>query len=205
MFLCQRNFGYFYGSFASFVYIKMFLVYQKYHVSCEPLRIFWKDDTTCSTGVPCVLPTTGWIPGFSACSGKQAWHSCRAGCIVIPENPPGLATHMCTYIDEGQTYNKICRMLTILSISDIMFLTGENGNINSIRLLKSGAPGISRERMLILKWFQSWESETEELALRFLMVFKRIFIFFWGYCFSDQSTWVPFKFVDLATLSKFDL
>jgi len=20
-----------------------------YHVSCEPLRIFWKDDTTCST------------------------------------------------------------------------------------------------------------------------------------------------------------
>jgi len=67
---------------------------RKYHVSCEPLRIFWKDDTTCSTWVPCVLPTTGWIPGFSACSGQHAWHSCRAGCIVISENPQGLATHM---------------------------------------------------------------------------------------------------------------
>jgi len=41
-----------------------------------------------------VLPTTGWTPGFSACSGQHAWHSCRAGCIVISENPQGLATHM---------------------------------------------------------------------------------------------------------------
>jgi len=41
-----------------------------------------------------VLPTTRWIPGFSACSGQHAWHSCRAGCIIISENPQGLATHM---------------------------------------------------------------------------------------------------------------
>ena len=41
-----------------------------------------------------MLPTTDWIPGFSACSGRHAWHSCRAGCIVISENPQGLATHM---------------------------------------------------------------------------------------------------------------
>jgi len=65
-----------------------------YYASCEYLRIFWKDDTTCSTWVPCVLPTTGWIPGFSACSGQHAWHSCRAGCIVISENPQGFATRM---------------------------------------------------------------------------------------------------------------
>ena len=44
--------------------------------------------------MPCVLPNTGWIPGFSACSGQQAWHSCRAGCIGISENPQGLATHV---------------------------------------------------------------------------------------------------------------
>ena len=66
----------------------------QYHLSCEPLRIFWNYDTTCSTCVPCVLPTPGWIPGFSACSGQHAWHSCRAGCIFISENPQGLATHM---------------------------------------------------------------------------------------------------------------
>jgi len=62
-----------------------------YHVSCEPLRIFWNDDTTCLTRV---LPSTGWIPVFSACSGQHAWYKCRAGCIVISENPQGLATHM---------------------------------------------------------------------------------------------------------------
>ena len=67
---------------------------ETYHVSCEPLTIFCNDDTTCSTWIPCVLPTTGGIPGFSACSGQHAWHSCRAGCIVISENPQGLATHM---------------------------------------------------------------------------------------------------------------
>jgi len=64
-----------------------------YHVSCEPMRIFWNDDTTCSTWVSCVLPTTGWIPGFSACSGQHAWHSCRAGCIVISENPGARNSH----------------------------------------------------------------------------------------------------------------
>jgi len=74
--------------------ILLLIFFSVYHVSCEPLRIFRKDDTTCSTWVPCVLPTTGWIPGFSACSGQHAWHSCRAGCIVIPENPQRLATHM---------------------------------------------------------------------------------------------------------------
>jgi len=41
-----------------------------------------------------VLPTTGWIPGFSACSEHHAWHPYRAGCIVISENPQGLAIHM---------------------------------------------------------------------------------------------------------------
>jgi len=41
-----------------------------------------------------MLPTMGWIPGFSACIAQHAWHSCRAGCIVISENPQGLATHM---------------------------------------------------------------------------------------------------------------
>jgi len=32
-----------------------------------------------------------WLSAFS---GQHAWHSCRAGCIVISENPQGLATHM---------------------------------------------------------------------------------------------------------------
>ena len=64
------------------------------YVSCGPLRIFWNNDTTSSTWVPRVSPTTGWIPGFSACGGQHAWHSCRAGCIVISENPQELATHM---------------------------------------------------------------------------------------------------------------
>jgi len=63
-----------------------------YLVSCEPLRIFWNDDTTCSTWVTCLLPTAGLIPCFSACRGQNAWHSCRAGCFVISENPQGLAT-----------------------------------------------------------------------------------------------------------------
>jgi len=41
---------------------------------------------------------------FSACSGQHAWHSCRADCIVISENPPRLATHM-----EYVTYmRRIC-------------------------------------------------------------------------------------------------
>jgi len=65
-----------------------------YNVSCEPLRVFRKDDTTCSTWVQCMLPNTGWIRGFSTYSGRHAWHSCRASCIVISENPQGLATHM---------------------------------------------------------------------------------------------------------------
>jgi len=66
----------------------------QYHASCEPLRIFWNDDTTCLTWEPCVLPTMSWIPSFSACSGQHAWHSCRARCIVFSDNPQGLATHM---------------------------------------------------------------------------------------------------------------
>ena len=83
-----------------------------YHVSCEPLRIFWNDDTTCSTWVPCVLPTTGWIPGFSACSGQHAWHSCRAGCIVISESPQGLATHMVHRILRHQGYQRYERRIS---------------------------------------------------------------------------------------------
>jgi len=66
----------------------------RYHVSCEPLRIFWNDDTTCSTQVPRVLSTTGWKARNPARSRQHAWYSCRAGCIVISENPQGLATHM---------------------------------------------------------------------------------------------------------------
>jgi len=65
-----------------------------YHVSCEPLRIFWYDDTTCPTRVPRVLSTTGWKASNPAHSRQHAWHSRRAGCIVISENPQGLATHM---------------------------------------------------------------------------------------------------------------
>jgi len=65
-----------------------------YHVSCEPPRIFWNDDTTCSTRVPCVLPTTDWKDRNPARSRQHAWHSCRAGFIVISENPQGVATHM---------------------------------------------------------------------------------------------------------------
>jgi len=49
-----------------------------------------------------VLPTMGWLPGFSACSGQHAWHSCRAGCIVISENPQGLATHMVHRVSSWQ-------------------------------------------------------------------------------------------------------
>jgi len=65
-----------------------------YHVSCEPLRIFWNDDTTCSTRVPRVLSATGWKARNSARSRQHAWYSCRAGCIIISENPQGLATHI---------------------------------------------------------------------------------------------------------------
>jgi len=70
-----------------------------YHVSCEPLRIFWNDDTTCSTRVPRVLSITGWIARNPARSRQHAWHSCRAGCIVISENPQGLATRMVLYLE----------------------------------------------------------------------------------------------------------
>jgi len=71
-----------------------------YHVSCEPLRIFWNDDTTCSTRVPRVLSTTGWKSRNPARSRQHAWFSCRAGCIVISENPQGLATHMVHIFSE---------------------------------------------------------------------------------------------------------
>jgi len=65
-----------------------------YHVSCEPLRIFWNDDTTCPTRVPRVLSTTGWKARNPARSRQHSWYLCRAGCIAISENPRGLATHM---------------------------------------------------------------------------------------------------------------
>jgi len=65
-----------------------------YHVSCEPLRIFWNDDTTCSTRVPRVLSTTGWKARNPARSRQHAWQPYRAGCIVFSENPQGLATHV---------------------------------------------------------------------------------------------------------------
>jgi len=68
-----------------------------YHVSCEPLRIFWNDDTTCPTKVSRVLSTTSWKARNPARSKQHAWHSCRAGCNVISENPQGLATHMVQY------------------------------------------------------------------------------------------------------------
>ena len=74
------------------------LMFFLYHVSCEPLRIFWNDDTTCSTRVPRVLSTPGWKARNPARSRQHAWHSCRAGCIVISENPQGLATHMVHWI-----------------------------------------------------------------------------------------------------------
>jgi len=65
-----------------------------YHVGCEPLRIFWNNDTTCSTRVPRVLPTTGWKARNPVRSRQHAWHSCWAGCSVISENPQGLAAHL---------------------------------------------------------------------------------------------------------------
>ena len=65
-----------------------------YHVSRRPLRIFWNDDTTCPIRVPRMLSITGWNSRNPACSRQHAWHSCRAGCIVISENPQGLATDM---------------------------------------------------------------------------------------------------------------
>ena len=37
-------------------------------------------------------------------SGQHVWHSCRAGCTVISENPQGLATHM---IPATMTYPSI--------------------------------------------------------------------------------------------------
>jgi len=73
---------------------KLILICGQYHVSCETLRIFWNDDTTCSTRVPRVLSATGWKARNPARSGQHAWHSCRAGCVVFSENPKGLATHL---------------------------------------------------------------------------------------------------------------
>ena len=63
-------------------------------MSCEPLKIFWNDDTTSSTRVPRVLSATGWKAMNSARSRQHTWYSCRAGCIVISENPQGLETRM---------------------------------------------------------------------------------------------------------------
>jgi len=76
-----------------------------YHVSCEPLRIFWNDDTTCSTRVPRVLSTKGWKARNPALSRQHVWHSCRADCIVFSENPQGLATHMVYIHAHGCEWN----------------------------------------------------------------------------------------------------
>jgi len=65
-------------------------------------RIFWNDDTTCSTRVPRVLSTTGWKARNPALSRQHAWHSCRAG-RIISENPRGIATHMVYWNSE-----KVC-------------------------------------------------------------------------------------------------
>jgi len=104
---------------------------QRYHVSCEPLRIFWNDDTTSSTLVPRVLPTTGWIPGFPASSGQHAWHSCRAGCIVFSENPQGLATHM--VLNHRQSL-----ALVWACISTFTFRTISSNNIRWFREKTAG-------------------------------------------------------------------
>jgi len=40
-----------------------------------------------------VIHYIGWKARNPAHSRQHAWHSCRAGCIVISENPQGLATH----------------------------------------------------------------------------------------------------------------
>jgi len=82
-----------------------------YHVSCEPLRIFWNDDTTRSTRVPRVLSTTGWKARNPARSRQHAWHSCRAGYIVFSANPQGLATHMV-----------LCSVIMQLTIPPTFFL-----------------------------------------------------------------------------------
>ena len=86
-------------------YVKRILrtLYALYHVSCEPLRIFWNDDTTCSTRVPRVLSATGWKARNSARSRQHAWYSCRGGCIIISENPQGLATHMVQWATKVMT------------------------------------------------------------------------------------------------------
>ena len=41
----------------------------------------------------CCLLRAGFL-AFQPISGQHAWHSCRAGCIVLSENPQELATHM---------------------------------------------------------------------------------------------------------------
>jgi len=89
-----------------------------YHVSYEPLRIFWQDDTTCSTLVPCVLPTAGWIPGFSG-SGRHAWHSCRGCCVVISENPQRARNSHGTPINDWLVSSIECKGIFL---HDIIFL-----------------------------------------------------------------------------------
>jgi len=96
----------------------------KYHVSCEPLRIFWNDDTTC--WVPHVLSTTGWKAKNPARSRPHAWHSCRAGCI-ISENPHGLATHMVLLKRKNtqvqvHIFFRSCKQLLIFFWKTVFFL-----------------------------------------------------------------------------------
>jgi len=72
-----------------------------------PLRIFGNSDATRSTRVSCVLPThTVWTSG----RGRQhAWHPCRAGSIVISENPQGLVTHSVHWVSCPLTrYVPLC-------------------------------------------------------------------------------------------------
>jgi len=56
----------------------------------------------------------GWIPGFSACSGQHAWHSYRAGCIVISEssgarNSHGTSSAAINFLMEAIVVSKISR------------------------------------------------------------------------------------------------
>jgi len=74
-----------------------------YHVSCEPLRIFWNDDTTCSTRVPRVFSTTCCKARKPARSRQHAWHSCRAA----TENPQGLATRMIRSVKPLVPWSKL--------------------------------------------------------------------------------------------------
>ena len=57
----------------------------------------------------CCLLRAGFLAFQPVDSGQHAWHSCRAGCIVISENTQRLATQMvysvqgvktCSFVDK---------------------------------------------------------------------------------------------------------